>query len=179
MGRRVERRLGNFQLILDQRVWVEGDGKSPHSLLPDIIAVDHNRKTVELLEVAVPSEDLIEEREIQKKDKYLELVETLGKQYGGFRVTIRTFVMGQLGLLSQQAVDNLLWFMRLTCHRPALPGGTTHRGRTLAVLLSKIQVVGLKGSLNIYEWLRCSDKTTSEPEKKGRSSVGNRVELMN
>jgi hypothetical protein len=176
MGRRVERKCGDFQLILDQRVWVEGDGQSPHSLLPDIIAVDHRRRSVELLEIAVPGEDLIQEREIQKKDKYLELVSTLKQQYGGFRVTIRTFVMGQLGLLSQEAVDNLLWFIRLTCRRPATIGGTNHSGRTLSVLLSKIQVVGLKESLNIYEWLRNGEEITTELRREPMcgGAVGNR-----
>jgi hypothetical protein len=155
MGRRIERNSDSFQLVLDQRLWSEGTEGAPHSLLPDIIAIDHASRRVELLEVAVPAEDLIQTREDEKTRKYLELIPVLRTRYPGFEVKVRAFVIGQLGIISKRSTQSLIHFLKRSCKLQLTSwANKPKRIRTLNHLIGKIQNVGLKGSLVIYSWLR-------------------------
>ena len=155
MGRRIEKNSDSFQLVLDQRLWVEGMEGKPHSLLPDIIAIDHASRRVELLEVAVPAEDLIKSREEEKSGKYLDLIPVLRNQYPGFEVKVRAFIIGQLGVISKRSTQSLIHFLKRSCKQQVTSwANKPKRIRTINHLVGKIQNVGLKGSLVIYSWLR-------------------------
>jgi hypothetical protein len=65
-GKRVEKSIEGFKMVLDQRVTVTNDVRRT-TQLPDIIVIDDKKRLISVLEIAVSAEDLIEFKEVAKK----------------------------------------------------------------------------------------------------------------
>ena len=119
-------------------------------------------KRLTILEVAVAAEDLIGVKEWEKEEKYREIAEVLQRKYPAYHVKSLPFVMGQLGILTDKALTSLKLFRASTKLR-ARNKGTPGQNSSMELLVSKIQNVGLKGSLRIYAWFtgKGSNKVTS------------------
>ena len=161
IGKRVARSGKGFDLLLDQRVWSKNEKGERTSQLPDIICIDQKSKRVTILEVAVAAEDLIGVKEWEKENKYRPMVESLKKKYQGYKVRSLQFVVGQLEILTKCSVQHLKIFR--ACSKLRAPNkGNPEKNSSMENIISKIQNVGLKGSLNIYAWFTGAGSNRAE-----------------
>ena len=64
---------------------------------PDIVLLDHNDKTIYVIEFSAPSGKDIMGKEEQKREKYQDLLAKLRKLYDGHSVKLVVLVIGSLG----------------------------------------------------------------------------------
>lgn len=88
---------------------------------PDIVLTIFDQKRVEKIEVAVAWDDLITDRERQKREKYLALAADISAQKPGWKTCIRLIVIGAMGsrvfhqidLFTKQEVCSLVREMQM------------------------------------------------------------------
>jgi len=108
---------------------------------PDISVLDHNKKSILLIEQSCPWDANIEKWTLEKERKYLPLVQTLRSQYPNYSITTLPLVIGALGGVADSTLSNL--------------SKITNNKKQAKDLLCQMQQMALFGTVNIIQqWER-------------------------
>ena len=69
---------------------------------PDIVFVDKKKREIKILDVAVPGDGRVKDKELEKIEKYLLLKEEVGRIWGMKKVKVIPVVIGALGAISDK-----------------------------------------------------------------------------
>ena len=69
---------------------------------PDIALVDKKNKQVEIIDIAVPGDSRVKEKELEKIEKYHMLREAVGHVWQMNKVAVISIVIGSLGVISDK-----------------------------------------------------------------------------
>ena len=69
---------------------------------PDIVFVDKKSKEVKIIDIAVPGDSRVTEKELEKIEKYQMLREEIGHAWQINKVTVIPVVIGALGVISDK-----------------------------------------------------------------------------
>ena len=67
---------------------------------PDIIFVDNQVKEAKIIDIAIPGDARVKDKELEKREQHQFLREEIGKLYKLKKVTVVAFVIGALGAVS-------------------------------------------------------------------------------
>ena len=69
---------------------------------PDIVFVDKKKREIKILDVAVPGDGRVKDKELEKIEKYQLLKEEVGRIWGVKKVKVIPVVIGALGAISDK-----------------------------------------------------------------------------
>ena len=69
---------------------------------PDIVFVDKKKREIKILDVAVPGDGRVTDKELEKIEKYQLLKEEVGRIWGMKKVKVIPVVIGALGAISDK-----------------------------------------------------------------------------
>ena len=87
----------NFKILWD--FTVQGDGKI-ETRRPDIVFVDKKEREVVITDVAIPGDDRVKDKELEKLEKYQLLKDEIAKVWRVRKVIVVPVVIGALGAVS-------------------------------------------------------------------------------
>ena len=87
----------NFKILWD--FTVQGDGKI-ETRRPDIVFVDKKEREVVITDVAIPGDDRVKDKELEKLEKYQLLKDEIAKVWRMRKVIVVPVVIGALGAVS-------------------------------------------------------------------------------
>ena len=87
----------NFKILWD--FTVQGDGKI-ETRRPDIVFVDKKEREVVITDVAIPGDDRVKDKELEKLEKYQLLKDEIAKVWRMRKVIVVSVVIGALGAVS-------------------------------------------------------------------------------
>ena len=87
----------NFKILWD--FTVQGDGKI-ETRRPDIVFIDKKKREVVITDVAIPGDDRVKDKELEKLEKYQLLKDEIAKLWRMRKVIVVPVVIGALGAVS-------------------------------------------------------------------------------
>ena len=87
----------NFKILWD--FTVQGDGKI-ETRRPDIVFIDKKKREVVITDVAIPGDDRVKDKELEKLEKYQLLKDEIAKVWRVRKVIVVPVVIGALGAVS-------------------------------------------------------------------------------
>ena len=89
----------NFKLLWDFTIQCD---RVIEARRPDIVFVDKKNKEVKIIDIAVPGDSRVKEKELEKIEKYQMLREEIGHVWQMNKVTVIPVVIGALGVISDK-----------------------------------------------------------------------------
>ena len=92
----------NFKLLWDFTIQCD---RVIEARRPDIVLVDKRSKEVRIIDIAVPGDSRVKEKELEKIEKYQMLREEIRCIWQVNKVTVKPVVVGALGVISEIAME--------------------------------------------------------------------------
>lgn len=107
---------------------------------PDMVVVDQERKKMTIVEMSCPGEKNITEKEIEKQQKYADLMFELRKTYPGYRIKFIPLIIGVLGGMMDNFTQQLEHI-----------GIPRDKSRHIALTMQKYVILGSLRILRFHE----------------------------